>query len=140
MKKLFLIILLLSVLQQNVWCREKISLKILDTYKGKTITIREGSNIIIDIENKMEIEGKFYFLNDSMIEIDDTIVKLKSIDYLFARPSQNGHALGYVASCALMSFPGIAIYYVVNKFFLPVKQFDVRRRYRMYISKTETIF
>jgi hypothetical protein len=93
----------------------------------KSFPIKEGNKIEAYLKNKVEINGKFFILNDSMITIDDTTININSIDFLAARV-HNTTTIAVVsvttAICGLLPITGL--YFLYEYGIKPKKMFDLK--------------
>ncbi|MFM2048067.1 MAG: hypothetical protein RI955_615, partial [Bacteroidota bacterium] len=79
------------------------------------------------LKSKIEIDGKFFIVNDSMISVDDTIVNINSVDFLAARV-HNTTTVTVVgvttAVCGL--WPVTGLYFLYEYGIKPKKLFDIK--------------
>ncbi|MEN9521660.1 MAG: hypothetical protein RL065_37 [Bacteroidota bacterium] len=118
-----LFVLLLS----SVYAFAQPQMLIGSNYYKKSYPIKEGNKIVVYLKNKVEIEGKFYIVNDSMITVDDTTVNLKTIDFISARV-HNTTTVAVVgvttAVCGLWPITGL--YFLYEYGIKPKKLFDLK--------------
>ena len=100
---------------------------ISSNYYKKSYPIKEGNKIVVYLKNKVEIQGNFYVVNDSMITVDDTTVNLKTIDFISARVHNTNTVVVIGVTTAVCGlWPITGLYFLYEYGIKPRKLFDLK--------------
>jgi hypothetical protein len=96
-------------------------------YYKKSYPIKEGSKIAVYLKSKIEIEGKFYIVNDSMIAVDDTVINVNTINLLSVRVHNTTTIAAVGVTTALCGlWPITGLYFLYEYGIKPKKLFDIK--------------
>ena len=100
---------------------------ISSNYYKKTYPIKEGNKIVVYLKNRVEIEGKFYIVDDSLITVADTTVNLNTIDFISVRVhNTNTIAVVGVSTALCGLWPITGLYFLYEYGIKPKKLFDLK--------------
>ncbi len=117
---------------------QSISLFLKSNFNQPSVFISDNAKVTVDLNNRLELNGKLHILNDSMIGVEDTIISIYDIDFIGTRNYNNrpNPSTAYGAACLATCLTGLPVfpaYFIYDLIAYPKRFYNLQKNYSVSV-------